>query len=97
MIHENAIMIDVNHALAVILGYKEVEMIGRSAQDFIAPDSRAMRLWPTWRPLQTDLASTQAPITTAQPSPSRFSRVPLRRPDVRVVSVRDMTRASARL
>lgn len=68
MIHENAIVIDVNHALTVMLGYKEIEMIGRSALDFIAPDSRAMRLWPTWRPLQTDLASTRASVRTAQPS-----------------------------
>jgi diguanylate cyclase (GGDEF)-like protein/PAS domain S-box-containing protein len=39
-IHEQGIMLDVNHALAAMLGYEEREMIGRSVLDFIAPESR---------------------------------------------------------
>ena len=39
-IHQDRTIQDVNHALAVMLGYEAREMIGRSALDFIAPESR---------------------------------------------------------
>ena len=91
-IHETGIMIDVNHALAIMLGYEVEEMIGRSALDFIAPESR-----------DEALANMSAPpggprhYVGLRNDGSTFPIEVLAREyqyegrDVRVVSVRDVT------
>jgi len=91
-IHEKGIMLDVNHALAAMLGYEEREMIGRSVLDFIGLESREEALANMSSP-----PSEPRQYAGLRKDGSTFPIEVLAREyhyegrDVRVVSVRDIT------
>ncbi len=103
VIHRHGIVIDVNTAMAAILGWPQELMVGRSVYDFCMPESQAILRAHIAEMKSNPLATVEAPIELAlrhadgSPVPVEIlgRTLPFENGDARVVAVRDIRERKA--
>ncbi len=92
LIHENPAVVDVNPALASMLGYQPEEMIGKSGFDFLAPESHEVaRQYMRERSPKPYEALALRKDGTTFPVELQGRNLPYKGKEVRVLSVHDLT------